>query len=247
MTDSSDSRPVLLLVDGSTYLHRAYHAHNSLSDRRGRPTGAIFGVVNALQKHQRLVRPDRVAIVMDAPGPTFRNELYPEYKANRKPMEEDLRMQIDPLHQIIKALGLPLLVVPGVEADDVIGTLAQQGKAAKMSVVILSGDKDMAQLVDEQVSLHDTLHEPWDSSGVQQKFSLHPDQIIDYLALAGDSADNIPGVPKVGPKTAASWLQQYETLENVIEHADEIVGKVGENLRASLDKLPLYRLPLIHI
>ena len=241
MTASPAPRPTLLLVDGSTYLHRAYHAHNSLRDRRGRPTGAIYGVVNALQRFQRLIHPDYIAVTMDAPGPTFRHELYSEYKANRKPMEEDLRIQIEPLHEIIDALGLPLLVIPGVEADDVIGTLARQGKAAGMVVAILSGDKDMAQLVDADVTLHDSLHEPWDAEGIKAKFSLRPDQIVDYLALAGDSADNIPGIPKVGAKTATSWLQKYETLDKLVEHADDITGKVGENLRANMDQLPLYR------
>ncbi len=241
MTDSADPRPILLLVDGSTYLHRAYHAHNSLRDHRNRPTGAIYGVVNALQKYQRLIRPDHIAVMMDAPGKNFRHDLYPEYKANRKPMDEELRMQIEPLHEIINALGLPLLVIPGVEADDVIGTLVRQGKAAGMTVAILSGDKDMAQLVDADVTLHDSTHDPWDAEGVKQKFSLRPDQIVDYLALAGDAADNIPGIPKVGAKTAANWLQKYETLDNLITHADEITGKVGEYLRANIDRLPLYR------
>ena len=234
-------RPKLLLVDGSAYLHRSYHVHGSLSDHRGRPTGAIFGVVNTLQKQLRLTRPDYAAVIMDAPGKNFRHDLYPQYKANRKPMEPDLRAQIEPLHQIIEALGLPLLAVPEVEADDVIGTLAHRGHADGLDVLILSGDKDMAQLVNEHVTLIDIDRDDMDAAMVREKFEVRPDQFIDYQTLAGDSVDNIPGVEKVGPKTAARWLQEYGTLENLIENADSIKGKAGESLRASLDDLPLYR------
>ena len=240
MTESQ-SQPNLLLVDGSAYLHRAYHVHTSLTDYQGRPTGAIFGVLNTLKKQMRLTDPDYVAIVMDAPGKTFRHDLYPEYKANRKPMEEDLRVQIEPLHQIIEALGLPLLSVPEVEADDVIGTLAYRGEAEGMEVVVLSGDKDMAQLVTDHVTLLDIDRPPMDAARVMEKFEVRPDQFIDFLTLAGDSVDNIPGVPKVGFKIAAKWLHQYDSLENLVAHVDEIGGKSGENLRDNLDRLPLYR------
>ena len=240
MADSS-SRPYLLLVDGSTYLHRAYHVHASLTDYLGRPTGAMFGVVNTLKKQMRLTNPDYVAMVMDAPGKNFRHDLYPEYKANRKPMEADLRAQIEPLHQIIKALGLPLLVVPDVEADDVIGTLACQGEAAGMDVIVLSGDKDMAQLVTDHVILQDIDRPPMDADRVMEKFAVRPDQFIDFLALAGDAVDNVPGVPGVGPKTAAKWLREYDSLNNLVENADAIKGKSGDSLRNTLDKLPLYR------
>ncbi len=235
------TRPHLLLVDGSAYLHRSYHVHTSLTDHKGRPTGAIFGVINTLQKQLRLTSPDYVAIVMDAPGKNFRHDLYPEYKANRKPMEEDLRSQIEPLHQIIEAQGLPLVVVPDVEADDVIGTLAHQGEADGMDVIVLSGDKDMAQLVTDHVTLLDIDRPPMNAARVMEKFEVRPDQFIDFLTLAGDAVDNIPGVPKVGYKTAAKWLRQYDSLANLVENVDEIKGKAGENLRDSLDRLPLYR------
>ena len=240
MADSIQ-RPHLLLVDGSNYLHRAYHVHASLVDWRGRPTGAIFGVVKTLQKQLRLLNPAYVAVTMDASGKNFRHDLYPEYKANRKPMDPELREQIEPLHQIIDALGLSLLSVPGVEADDVIGTLAQQGEAEGMDVIILSGDKDMAQLITEHVVQSDIDRPFMDAARVMEKFEVHPNQFIDYLTLAGDPVDNIPGVPKVGPKIASKWLKEYGTLASVIENADKIKGKVGDNLRASLDDLPLYR------
>ena len=235
------TRPNLLLVDGSAYLHRSYHVHTNLTDRQGRPTGAIFGAVNTLQRQLRLTAPDYVAVVMDAPGKNFRHDLYPEYKANRKPMEEDLRSQIEPLHQIIEAQGLPLLVVPGVEADDVIGTLARQGEADGMEVAVLSSDKDMAQLVTDHVTLLDIDRPPMDAARVMEKFEVRPDQFIDFLTLAGDAVDNVPGVPGVGPKTAAKWLRQHDSLNELVEHADAIGGKSGESLRDTLDKLPLYR------
>ncbi len=237
----SPSRPTLLLVDGSAYLHRAHHVHTSLTDHQGRPTGAMFGVVNTLRKQLRLTDPEYVAVVMDAPGKTFRHDMFPEYKANRKPMDPALRAQVEPLRQIIEALGLPLLAVPEVEADDVIGTLARQGEAEGLEVIILSGDKDMAQLVTERVTLLDIDRPAMGAAEVTRKFGVRPDQIIDFLALAGDSSDNIPGVPKVGYKTAARWLGQYGSLERLAERRGEIKGKAGENLRASLDRLPLYR------
>ena len=240
MTDLQ-TRPNLLLVDGSAYLYRAYHVHSSLTDYQGRPTGAIFGVVNILEKQIRLTDPDYVAVIMDAPGKNFRHELYPDYKAHRKPMEPELKVQIEPLHRIIEALGLPLLVVPGVEADDVIGTLARRGEADGMEVIVLSGDKDMAQLVTDHVTLLDIDRPSMDAAQVMRKFMVRPDQFIDFLALSGDTADNIPGVPKVGHKTAAKWLGRYGSLEKLLERSGEIKGKVGENLRASLGQLPLYR------
>ncbi len=234
-------RPKLLLVDGSAYLHRAFHVHSHLSDPKGRPTGAIFGTIKILQSQHRQLNPEYAAVIMDAPGKTFRHDLYPDYKANRKPTPPELREQMDPLLEIIQALGFPLLSVPKVEADDVIGTLARQGEASGMRVMILTGDKDMAQLVTHNITLHDIDREPMDAAGVASKFNVRPDQIVDYLALAGDAADNIPGVPKAGPKTVAAWLQKYDTLDNLIENAGEITGKVGENLRASIEHLPLYR------
>ena len=240
MVDSL-SRSCLLLVDGSAYLHRAYHVHTSLTDHRGRPTGAIFGVVNTLKKQMRLTSPDYVAVVMDAPGKNFRHSLYPKYKANRKPMEPDLQAQVEPLHRIIKALGLPLLVVPGVEADDVIGTLARQGEADGMEVTVLSGDKDMAQLVTGRVTLQDIDRWPMDADRIMEKFGVRPDQFIDYLTLAGDVVDNIPGVPGVGKKIAAKWLRQYGSLDKLVEEAGAIKGKSGDSLRNTLDRLPLYR------
>ena len=232
--------PGLLLVDASVYLHRAHHVHARFADHHGRPTGALYGVVNTVQKQLRRARPERVAVVLDAPGKNFRHELYPEYKANRPPMDPELRAQIEPLCRIISALGLPLLRVPGVEADDVIGTLARRGREAGLTVVILSADKDMAQLVGGGVVLADVDKPPLDAAGVEQKFQVPPERIVDYLTLAGDAADNIPGVPKVGPKTAARWLRRYGSLAEVVAHAAELSGAVGEQLRASLARLPLY-------
>ncbi|MCG7982985.1 MAG: DNA polymerase I [Candidatus Thiodiazotropha lotti] len=231
-----------VLVDGSSYLFRAYHALPDLSNSQGEPTGAIVGVLNMLRRLIGDYQPHYMAVVFDAPGGSFRNELYPDYKANRPPMPEDLRCQIEPLHEIVQAMGLPLVMVAGVEADDVIGTLAVQATEAGLETVISTGDKDMAQLVNPSVSLVNTMSETTtDEQGVVDKFGVRPDQIIDYLALVGDSADNIPGVPKCGPKTAAKWLKSYETLDELISHAEEIGGKIGENLRSSLEQLPLSR------
>lgn len=237
----SKSSP-FVLVDGSSYLFRAYHALPDLSNSQGEPTGAIVGVLNMLRRLISDFDPDYMVVVFDAPGGSFRNEIYPEYKANRPPMPDDLRDQIEPLHAIIRAMGLPMLVVPGVEADDVIGTLARQATEQGIETMISTGDKDMAQLVNERVTLINTMSETTtDMAGVLDKFGVRPDQIIDYLALVGDTVDNIPGVPKCGPKTAAKWLNTYGTLDNLIAHADEIKGKIGENLRASLTQLPLSR------
>ncbi|WP_428355521.1 DNA polymerase I [Methyloprofundus sp.] len=230
----------LLLVDGSSFLFRAYHAVPPLSNAEGLPTNAIFGVANMLKRLRSDHKTDYFTVVFDAPGGTFRNELYSEYKAHRPPMPDDLRVQIQPLHDLIIAMGIPLIMETGVEADDVLGALAQMAVEQGFQVVISTGDKDMAQLVTEQVTLENTMsNTTMDIQGVIDKFGVTPAQIIDYLALMGDSADNIPGVPKVGPKTAAKWLAQYQTLDNLIACADEIKGKVGESLRASLDDLPL--------
>ncbi len=238
---ASNANPTpLVLVDGSSYLFRAYHAMPNLSNSAGEPTGAVYGVINMIRKLLKDYDPQRIAVVFDAKGPTFRNELYAEYKANRPPMPEDLAAQIPAVHAIVEAMGLPLLVIDGVEADDVIGTLARQATERGMDVVISTGDKDMAQLVDDHVTLVNTMTDTVsDRQAVIDKFGVPPERITDYLALIGDTVDNVPGVPKVGPKTAARWLQQYGSLENLIAHADEIRGKVGENLRASLEQLPL--------
>jgi DNA polymerase-1 len=237
----------LILVDGSSYLYRAFHAMPALSNSKGKPTGAAYGVVNMLRKLLHEYQPQLIAVVFDAKGKTFRDDIFPEYKANRPPMPDELSAQIEPLHNIIRAMGIPLLMVEGVEADDVIGTLAEQAAEQKMDTLISTGDKDMAQLVNEHVTLVNTMTDTvMDPTGVVDKFGINPEQIIDYLALVGDSVDNIPGVPKVGPKTAVKWLKEYGTMANIIEHAEEIKGKVGENLRNSLDQLPLsYQLATI--
>jgi len=232
----------LLLIDGSSYLFRAFHAMPDLQTRDGTHTGAIRGVIAMLRRLAKDYPGSPVAVVFDAKGKTFRNAMYAEYKANRPPMDDRLRQQIPPIHEMVEAMGMPLLVVPGVEADDVIGTLALQATKAKRHTVISTGDKDMAQLVTKYVSLVNTMTDTaMDEAGVVDKFGVRPDQIIDYLALMGDTADNIPGVPKVGPKTAAKWLGMYDTLDGLIAKADEIKGKVGESLRASLEQLPLSR------
>lgn len=239
----------LLLVDGSSYLFRAYHGLPQLTSPSGHPTGAIYGVLNMLRKLLKDEQPDRVAVVFDAKGKTFRNDIYPEYKANRPPMPDDLRVQIEPLHQIIEAQGLPLIVIEGVEADDVIGTMSQQASEQGYQVLISTGDKDMAQLVNANVSLINTMNNHFmDEASVVEKFQVKADQIIDYLALMGDSSDNIPGVPKVGPKTAAKWLGEFGSLQGVMEHAADFKGKIGEYLRESLEFLPMsYELATIKL
>lgn len=232
----------LVLVDGSAFLFRAYHAVPPLSNPQGEPTNAIFGVVNMLRKLIKQHNTDYLAVVFDAPGKTFRHDLYAQYKANRPPMPDDLRVQIEPLHRLIKAMGLPLIMESGVEADDVLGTLACYAAEQGLKVVIATNDKDMAQLVNAQITLENTLSDSnMDSQGVVDKFGVKPCQIIDYLALMGDASDNIPGVPKVGSKTAAKWLENYGTLENLVDNAEHIKGKVGENLRATLADLPLFK------
>lgn len=237
----SSDKP-FILVDGSSYLFRAYHALPPLTNSRGEPTGAVVGVVNMLRKLVDEYAPAYMAVVFDAKGPTFRDEMYAEYKANRPPMPDDLRCQIEPLHRIVEAMGMPLLEIPGVEADDVIGTLAAQAAEQGMGVLISTGDKDMAQLVNERVALINTMSNTiMGPDGVVEKFAVRPDQIIDYLALVGDSVDNVPGVPKCGPKTAAKWLAEYDTIDALVENADSIKGKIGENLRANLEQLSLSR------
>jgi DNA polymerase-1 len=237
----SEKKP-LILVDGSSYLYRAFHALPPLTTSTGKPTGAVLGVLNMLQKLIAEHDPDRIAVVFDAKGKTFRDEMFEEYKANRPPMPDDLRAQIEPLLDSIDAMGLPLLRVSGVEADDVIGTLASRAASAGLPVLVSTGDKDMAQLVDDRITLVNTMTgSRLDPAGVVKKFGVRPDQIIDYLALVGDSSDNIPGVPKVGPKTAAKWLGQYDDIEGIKANAADIQGKVGESLRENLDRLDLSR------
>ena len=225
----------LVLVDGSSYLYRAFHALPSLSTSAGQPTGAILGVINMLYKLMDDFAPEDMAVVFDAPGKTFRDELYDEYKANRPPMPDDLRSQVEPLLKTIETMGIPMLRVEGVEADDVIGTLAREASATGRDTVISTGDKDLAQLVDGHVTLVNTMDgTTLDRDGVRKKFGVDPEQIVDYLALIGDSSDNIPGVPGVGPKTAAKWLNEYRDLETLKTHAGDISGKVGERLRDAL-------------
>ena len=234
----------LLLVDASSYLYRAFHAMSAsdLRNSKGEPTGAIYVVLNMLRRLHKDVAADYSACVFDAKGKTFREEAYPEYKANRPAMPDDLVRQIEPLHEAIRAMGWPLLIIDGVEADDVIGTLAREAQQQGVRTVISTGDKDMTQLVNPSVTLLNTMsNETLDEAGVERKFGVKPERIIDYLALVGDAVDNVPGVEKVGPKTAVKWLTQYHTLDSVIKHADEIGGVVGENLRKSLAWLPQAR------
>lgn len=237
---SGNNTSPTILVDGSSYLFRAFHGLPPLVNSKGCPTGAIKGVISMLRRIPQDYPGSKVIVIFDAKGKNFRHTLFPDYKANRPPMPDDLRCQIEPIHQIIQAMGFPLLIVPDVEADDVIGVLAKQATESQHDVVISTGDKDMAQLVTEHVTLVNTMTDTkMDISGVEEKFGVRPDQIIDYLALVGDSVDNIPGVPKCGPKTAVKWLTLYESLQGVMDHAHEVKGKVGENLRESLSFLPL--------
>ncbi len=235
------SAPRLILIDGSAYLFRAFHALPPLSNEQGEPTGALFGVVNMLRAHMAQ-KPDFLGFVMDASGKNFRHELFPAYKANRPPMPDELRAQIEPMLAIVRALGIPVLRVSGVEADDVIGSLARQAAAKGIEVTISTGDKDLAQLVDERIHLINTMsNQSLDAEGVFAKFGVRPDQIVDFLALMGDKVDNIPGVEKCGEKTAAKWLAEYGSLDAIIANADRFSGKIGENLRAALPQLPLSR------
>jgi DNA polymerase-1 len=240
---------LLVLIDGYSYLYRAFHALPPLTTSKGQPTGAVFGFLNMLRQIQRTRKPDLMAVVMDAPGPTFRDALYAEYKATRVAMPDELRSQIDPLLEMVRALGLPMLREPGVEADDVIGTLALQAAAAGLDTLIATSDKDMAQLVNDRIHLFDGIsNRELDAAGVLAKFGVPPERIIDYLTLVGDTSDNIPGVPSVGPKTAAKWLTEYGSLDAIVARADEIKGKVGEKLRDSLKQIPLSRqLATIHV
>ena len=236
------SEPTLLLVDGSSYLYRAYHAMPDLRGPQGVPTGAIHGMVAMMKRLREQIPAEHAACVFDAKGPTFRNEWYADYKAQRAPMPEDLVRQIEPIHEVVRLLGWPVLEVPGIEADDVIGTLAKAAAASGHRVVISTGDKDLAQLVTPQVQLINTMsNETLDEAGVKAKFGVEPARIVDYLTLIGDTVDNVPGVDKVGPKTAVKWLEQFGTLDGVVAAADSIKGVVGENLRRALDWLPTGR------
>ena len=236
----SEDKDPIILVDGSSYLYRAYHALPPLTNSNNQPTGAIKGVISMI-KRILIDHPDSpLAVVFDAKGKTFRHDMYSEYKANRPPMPEDLVLQIEPIHRIISLMGIKLIMISGVEADDVIGTLAEQARQKKLDTVISTGDKDMTQLVCENVSVVNTMSgELLDEAGVKKKFGVDPDHITDYLALIGDKSDNVPGVDKVGPKTAVKWLEEYTDIEGVIKNAESIGGKVGENLRSSLDTLEL--------
>src|SRR5512135_1502363 len=237
-----DSRKTLLLVDGSSYLYRAFHALPDLRNHLNEPTGAIYGVLNMLRRLHKDYSAEYSACVFDAKGKTFRDELYPEYKAHRPPMPDDLARQIEPLHQAIRAMGWPLLMIDGVEADDVIATLATRAEREGIRTIISTGDKDLAQLVTPHVTLVNTMtNEKLDEAGVRVKFGVPPERIVDYLALIGDSVDNVPGVEKCGPKTALKWLGQYQTLDEVVAHAGDIGGVVGENLRRALPWLPTGR------
>jgi len=241
MTKKSTDK-LLVLIDGSSYLYRAFHAMPPLTNASGQATGAVYGVINMLRTLIDEYRPDYIAVVFDAKGKTFRDEMFDEYKANRPPMPDELRTQIEPLHAIVRAMGLPCIVEAGVEADDVIGTLAQQAAASGIRSVISTGDKDMAQLVNDHISLINTMNnKTLDRAGVIEKFGLPPEQIIDYLALIGDTSDNIPGIPGVGPKTAVKWFKQYGSLDEIINQADTIKGKIGEKFRANMAQLPLSR------
>ncbi len=247
MASQTNHKAPLILVDGSSYLFRAFHALPPLENSKGQPTGAIYGVINMLKKLVDEYQPEHMAVVFDAKGKTFRSDIYADYKAHRPPMPDELRSQIEPIHNIVDALGYPRIVVPKVEADDVIGTLARQAEAAGYEVLISTGDKDLAQLVTDKITLINTMNNFISTpESVLEKFGVSAERIIDYLALIGDTADNIPGINKVGPKTAVKWLNQYESVDNIIDHADEFKGKVGEYLREGLGQLPIsYQLATI--
>ena len=235
----SKNKP-LILVDGSSYLYRAFHALPPLTNSRGEPTGTVFGCINMIKRLLEDYEPEHMAVIFDAKGKTFRDDIFPEYKAHRPPMPDELRVQIEPLHAWVKAMGLPLLNISGVEADDVIGTLAKQATEAGIKTIISTGDKDLAQLVNEHISLINTMtNKVMDEAAVEKKFGIGPELIVDYLALVGDSVDNVPGVPGVGPKTAVKWLLEHGSVEGVIANADKVKGKIGEKLRANLEQLRL--------
>jgi DNA polymerase-1 len=236
------SEKPFVLVDGSSYIYRAFHALPDLRNSADEPTGAIHGVLNMVQKLIDEHSPEHVAVVFDAPGKTFRDDLYPDYKATREAMPDDLRAQIQPTIDAIEYLGVPVLRIAGVEADDVIGTLAREAASANLRTIISTSDKDMTQLVDDTTTVVNTMSDTvLDVDGVKEKFGVPPDAIIDYLTLVGDTADNIPGVAGVGPKTAAKWLSAYGNLDGVLEHVEEIRGKIAEKLKAALPELPLYK------
>ncbi|MFM2035716.1 MAG: hypothetical protein RL459_981, partial [Pseudomonadota bacterium] len=242
MTD----RKNLLLVDGSSYLYRAFHAMPDLravpGDAASPPTGAIRGMINMMQSLRKEVHADYAVCVFDAKGPTFRDEWYPEYKAHRSPMPDDLRAQIDPIHEVVRLLGWRVMAVPGVEADDVIGTLAVAASRQGVEVTVSSGDKDLSQLVNEHITIIDTMNgKRRDIAGVTTEFGVPPSLMVDYQTLVGDAVDNVPGVEKVGPKTAAKWLQEFGSLDALVARAGEIKGMAGENLRKALDWLPQAR------
>ena len=240
MAEINSEKDPIILIDGSSYLYRAYHALPPLESSKGQPTGAIRGVVSMIKRILEDHPESPVAAVFDAKGKTFRNDMYKDYKANRPPMPEDLVAQIEPLHEIIKLLGIKIIVQKGVEADDVIGTLAEEAKRLNLNAVISTGDKDMTQLVNKRVKVVNTMSaELLDENGVEKKFGVGPNLIIDYLALIGDTSDNVPGVDKVGPKTAVKWLKEYKNLDGIVKNAESIKGKVGENLRSSLEQLKL--------
>ena len=230
----------LLLVDGSSYFFRAFHALPPLVNSKGQPTGAIYGVANMIKRLAKDYQSEHIAVVFDAKGKTFRDEWYPEYKAHRPPMPTELSSQFHPLLEVLGAMGIPLIIKEGVEADDVLGTLAREATEVGLPVVISTGDKDMAQLVNEHVTLVNTMsNQVLDVDGVKEKFGVTPAQIIDYLALIGDVSDNVPGIHKCGPKTAVKWLSHYHTLDNLVADAQQISGKIGEYLRAGLSQLAL--------
>src|SRR3990167_10043766 len=232
----------IVLVDGSSYLFRAYYALPPLTNSKNRPTGAIYGVINMLKRLMTDHQTEHVAVVFDPKGKTLRHERYPHYKANRLQMPDELQDQIAPLFEIIKALGFPLIIKEGIEADDVIATLAKKATQQGMEVLISTGDKDLTQIVNSKVTLINTMtNRLLDPAGVKGKFGVPPEKIVDYLTLVGDTSDNLPGVPKVGPKTAVKWLGEYGSLDNLVKHADDIPGKVGESLRATIDNFPLMR------
>src|SRR3990167_4073155 len=240
MSNEHERNQPLILVDGSSYFFRAFHALPPLMNSKKQPTGAIYGVANMIRRLLKDYPSPRIAVVFDAKGKTFRDAWYPDYKAHRPPMPTELSSQFIPLTDLLRAMGLPLLIIEGVEADDVIGTLAIQAEQANIPVIISTGDKDMAQLVNSHVTLINTMsNQRLDSSGVKEKFGVMPKQIIDYLTLMGDTVDNIPGVKQCGPKTALKWLNEYHSLDNLMNHANDIGGKIGESLRASLSHLPL--------
>lgn len=236
---SAESKP-LILVDGSSYLYRAFHALPALTNSKGFPTGAVYGIVNMLKRLLADHKPDYLAVVFDAKGKTFRDDIYADYKANRQAMPPELALQIEPIHRIIRAMGLPIIMIEGVEADDVIGTLARKAEQDKLNILVSTSDKDLAQLVNEHVTLINTMtNTVLNPDTVKEKFGVPPESIVDYLTLVGDTSDNIPGVPQVGPKTAAKWLQQYGSLDALIANADKISGKVGENFRQFLTHIPM--------